>query len=293
MKVEAPWKGILGELQQSESQEIIYVFGVPDSGKSSFCRFLLENLSGDFRTAYIDCDPGQSVIGPPTTLGLKCKFRNGDDIQVLHFVGAASPPGHLLQMVVGIKKLTQKALQLGMQKIILDSSGFVLGAPAREFQFQTLDVLQPRHICALQTSNELETLLVNFGNNPAIKIHRLPVSGAVVSRDLNQRRIYREQRFTEYFQETEPQHLSIKNIGFHGMIPDLKNPAQCQNRLIALCNRDNFVMTLGIVRPPNMNEQILYFDAPPVDLDRVASVQFGSIYLKSTGVEINPGGGYT
>ncbi|GAB4365823.1 MAG: hypothetical protein Kow0042_05320 [Calditrichia bacterium] len=285
VKVEESWIKILWNLDRSQSKEMVYVFGVPDSGKSSFCRFLFENLSGHPR-AYIDCDPGQSVIGPPTTIGLKVVSESGKAGEILHFVGSTSPSGHLLQTLVGIKKLSEKAESLGAQIIILDSSGFVLGPTAQEFQFQVLDIIQPGHICALQNSAELEMVLKNFEQSPRIRIHRLPVSDAVVPRDMQRRQVYREQRFKEYFRTLEPHQLPLKNMGLHGMIPDFKNPLQCKNRLIALCDRENYVVTLGMVRWIHAEEGLLRFEAPPFDPKQVVSVQFGSIYLSSTGVEI-------
>ncbi|MFA5295957.1 MAG: Clp1/GlmU family protein [Methanoregulaceae archaeon] len=42
----------------------------PDQGKTTFCRFLVQELSADTLTGFLDSDTGQSTIGPPATVGL-------------------------------------------------------------------------------------------------------------------------------------------------------------------------------------------------------------------------------
>ena len=275
------WKNLLTEFEQKPHRQLIYVLGPTDSGKTTFCRFVHDNLKTKFLTAYIDCDPGQSLIGPPTTLGLEFHPQNKQEKKVnyLHFIGSTSPLGHLLQTLTGIKKLTEKVIHLGAEKIILDSSGFVLGKPAKEFQFQVIDLLLPDQLVILQKYRELQSLSLNFEKHPRIKIHRLAVSSAVSPRTQVERQNYRQEKFKHYFKFAKPQELCWKGIGFHGRIPHLRNPQKYRNRLIALCDVENFVVTLGIVRSVDFYQKILIFNSPPFDPAKVASIQFGSIYL--------------
>jgi polynucleotide 5'-hydroxyl-kinase GRC3/NOL9 len=62
--------GYLSRLEENTEKQLIYVIGGIDSGKTILCRFLAERLSVKHKTAYINCDPGQSVIGPPASLGM-------------------------------------------------------------------------------------------------------------------------------------------------------------------------------------------------------------------------------
>lgn len=220
------WQIIFQALEETSETELVYVLGASDTGKTTFCRFLQKNLLEEFPTAYIDCDPGQSFIGPPTTLGLRFYPLSGQKGKRhhLYFVGSTSPLRHLLQTLSGIKKLTDRAAHLGAKKIILDSSGFVLGKPAQEFQFQVIDLIQPDHLVILQQSDELQSLSLNFERHQSIKIHRLGISSAVIARTQEERQIYREEKFKTYFRSAELQDMSWEGIGFHGMVPDLYKP---------------------------------------------------------------------
>ncbi len=109
------WQLLVNKMEKETAGGIIYIIGSNDSGKSTLCRFLGENLSKDFRTAYVDCDPGQSLIGPPTTIGLEPLFPSDNEKPnpYFYFVGSTTPRGHLLQSLAGIKKLSDKAVTIG------------------------------------------------------------------------------------------------------------------------------------------------------------------------------------
>ncbi|UCE06227.1 MAG: AAA family ATPase [bacterium] len=284
------WQYLLNKMKHEAALKIIYVIGSNDSGKTTFCQFLSDNLSRDFSIAYIDCDPGQSIIGPPTTIGLEKLFQSEDKQQTKHiyFVGSTTPRGHLLQSLTGIKKLTEKAVSLGSQRIILDSCGFVLDQPAREFQFRVIDLIQPNYLIVLHRSDEDFRWVSNFRRHPKINIYRLSISPSIISRTPAERRQYREQKFEKYFETAESQELILRGIGFHGRIPDLRNPEKYRNRLIALCDAENFVMTLGIVQDINLASKKIQIYAPKFDHVKVVFIHFGSIHLNSEGQQISP-----
>lgn len=282
------WKSLLHSLSDEAMRKVIYVMGVSDSGKTTFCQFLHDNLAQHFRTAYIDCDPGQSIIGPPTTIGLKLSFQSGQNEKTvyLHFIGATTPRGHLLPTLTGIKKLTEKAIHLGAQRIILDSSGFVADKLGQEFQFHTIDLLQPHHLVILQRSNEISRWARSFERNPAIKLQRLPVSPSVVPRTQEERKAYREQRFKNYFSMAEPRELGWRGMSFHGRFLDFHNPEAWQNVVMALGDAENLVLALGIVQEIDLANKIIRFHSPKFDQAKATFIHFGSIYLNIEGQQL-------
>lgn len=288
INIEPTWNNILNKLHQETSLKIIYVIGSNDSGKTTFCQFLTENLFTNANTANIDCDPGQSLIGPPTTVGLKLSFQLDikKQTQFLYFVGSTTPRGHLLQSLTGIKKLTEKAIRLGARQIILDSSGFVLDPVAREFQFRIIDLIHPDFLIAFHRSDEDFRWVSNFRRNPQINTHRLPISSSVIARTPDERRSYREKKFKKYFETAISQELILRGIGFHGRIPDLHKPEKYRNKLVALCDAENFVITLGIVQAINLTTKRIQIHAPPFDHTKVVFINFGSIYLNTSGQQI-------
>ncbi|MCU0644163.1 MAG: polynucleotide 5'-hydroxyl-kinase [bacterium] len=286
--IETDWRRLLEIISAESGRKIVYVIGANDSGKSTFCHFLIDHLSEKFLTAYIDGDPGQSSIGPPTTVGLKLYKNSNKDKHdpFLWFIGATTPRGHLLQTLAGIKKLSEKAIQLGAQRIIIDSCGFVLDRAAREFQFQLIHLLQPDHIAVFETNPNIIKWLSNFRRHPAIEVHRFPISKSVIPRTIEQRKQYRDEKFKQYFETAKLQEIHLQQIGFYGRVPDLKNPGYFRNRLVALCDAENYVLTLGIAQEIDLANKKFRLIAPEFCPNEVAFIYFGSMYLSGEGKQI-------
>jgi polynucleotide 5'-hydroxyl-kinase GRC3/NOL9 len=286
--IESDWLRFLEITSAEIGRKIIYVIGANDSGKSTFCRFLIDHLSEKFLTAYIDGDPGQSSIGPPTTVGLELSCNSNGDKRnpFLWFIGATTPRGHLLQTLAGIKRLSEKAIQSGAQRIIIDSCGFVLDRAAREFQFQLIQLLQPNHIAVFETNPNIIKWISNFKRHPGILVHKFPISTSVIPRTIEQRKQYRDEKFKLYFENAKPQEIHLQQIGFHGRVPDLKNPHYFRNRLVALCNAENYVLTLGIAQEIDLANKKFRLIGPDFCADEVAFIYFGSMYLTDEGKQI-------
>ena len=284
----AGWADLADLLQAARGDQSVYVVGPPDTGKTTFCRFLAARLSQGEAAACVDCDPGQAWIGPPSTVGLGLYRPQGPTTAALRFVGSTSPAGHLLQTLTGIRRLADKAAGAGARRIVFDSCGLCLGALGEEFQFQTVDLLQPNHLVAIQKGDELEGLLRTFVRRPGLRIHRLAPSPAVSARTAEQRLAYRTRRLREHFADAVSQEVSLGAVGLHGRVPDFGDPAACRGRLIALCDETAFVLAVGIAETLDPAEGRLRFLAPSVALERVGTVQFGSLRCLPTGAHDDP-----
>jgi len=79
---------------------VLLVVGASDTGKTTFVRYLFQSLNSlGRRCALLDGDPGQSWLGPPTTLTLAYSVKLRENYQeanlVRHyFVGSTTPHGH-------------------------------------------------------------------------------------------------------------------------------------------------------------------------------------------------------
>ncbi|MFW5683540.1 MAG: Clp1/GlmU family protein [Spirochaetota bacterium] len=68
---------------------MIYITGESDSGKTTCAGFLRGHLEDSGTSAdYLDCDPGQSSVGPPATIGLR-----GGSRELLRFAGSRTGTG--------------------------------------------------------------------------------------------------------------------------------------------------------------------------------------------------------
>ncbi|WP_286879051.1 polynucleotide 5'-hydroxyl-kinase [Methanoculleus sp. UBA413] len=275
------WEELAAALSQADTPERIYVIGSTNSGKTTLCRYLVDKTAAHMRAAYVDCDTGQSTVGPPTTEGMVLyPLPPGLPGRAhLRFVGSTSPGGHFLQTLTGAKRLVEKAAELGADATIIDSPGLVFGGVGIEFQVQMVDLLRPTRLVALQHGRELEPLLANFARHPAITIHRVPVSPAAVIRTTTERRRYREERFAAYFAEALPREVPLRGLGLQGRVPDLKNPHGARRRLVSLNDHDNFSLALGIAGEMHTRRRLLTVVAPPFDPAAVASIRFGSLNL--------------
>ncbi|MCP4403944.1 MAG: hypothetical protein GY801_42390, partial [bacterium] len=149
---------------------VILAIGSRDCGKTTFVTHLANEL---FRQGYsvgaIDSDVGQSDIGPPTTIGfgtVKSELNAlGDvDVRKLYFVGSVTPRGHLPAMLLGSRKLLDRALAGGLQKILIDTTGFISGQAGRILKQQKIQALEPDLLICLQAQQECEHILKAYAS---------------------------------------------------------------------------------------------------------------------------------
>ena len=144
------------------NERVIFVMGDKDTGKTTFVtRMANELFSLGYSVGIIDADIGQSDIGPPTTIGfgiVQTPLTSLRDVivQTLYFVGAISPKSHLLPLVIGTRKMLEKALELGIQKILIDTTGLVRGQFGRVLKHYKLELVAPDVIVCLQRNSECE-----------------------------------------------------------------------------------------------------------------------------------------
>jgi polynucleotide 5'-hydroxyl-kinase GRC3/NOL9 len=260
---------------------VVYVIGAADRGKTTFSRWLVGQLSPGAMTGFLDCDIGQSTIGPPATVGLAL-YHGDAGVPVatrLRFVGAVTPSGHMVQELVGALRLKEKAREEKVSFLVIDSPGWVVEPSAQEFHVRMIDLLAPDIVVAIQRGEELEGILVNFRRHPSIRIMEFPSSPLATERKRDWRRMYRYQRFSSYFSDAVPRTLSLHGMGVHGRMPDSFRDEAWHNLLIALCDPEMMVIALGLVERLDLAKGEIVFRAPPHDPSLVASVHVGSIQV--------------
>lgn len=179
----------------------VLVYGGMDTGKTSLVTSLAHACVRAGRSvAVLDCDMGQSDIGPPGTIGLawmKEPVRTLSELvpDSLYFVGSYSAAVHFLPTLVGTQKLFSEASQR-TDFVLLDTTGWVSGDSARAFRQAELELIQPDLIVLLERGKELEHLVKNI---PEQKIARLRVPACVVSTSSEERKKMRENMSRRYF----------------------------------------------------------------------------------------------
>ena len=111
MEISGPseWHALLEVLKGEKG--IVILLGAMDTGKSTLANFLIFNLcQRGLKVALVDADIGQSLLGPPATIGLSV-FKSDPDWQLLlsppeiFFVGSITPEGHFPTHLKGVKRM--------------------------------------------------------------------------------------------------------------------------------------------------------------------------------------------
>jgi polynucleotide 5'-hydroxyl-kinase GRC3/NOL9 len=179
-----------------------------DSGKTSFCTMCAAVAVRVGKTvAYIDTDVGQTTVGPPATIGLKF-ISTPEDVEpgrlaradALAFVGAMSPQGHMLPIVVGALRLAEQARAAGADVILVDTTGFISGMSAEMLKFHKIEALRPDFVVGFQRGGELEPILGAVARALPPEVDALPVGGSISVRSVDERTRRRVERLHAFFE---------------------------------------------------------------------------------------------
>ncbi|MCS7103549.1 MAG: polynucleotide 5'-hydroxyl-kinase, partial [Candidatus Korarchaeum sp.] len=179
LKVDNPipewWDSILDEL----AGKLVIFIGRTDSGKSSSILYLSNKLlSRGERVSLVDCDIGQSDLGPPGVIASANLERQIYQVKMLepefmYFLGDKSPKGHLLQMLIGVQEAVRSVRE---RTTLVNTTGFVDGAAARTLKRCKLEILQPDLTVFIEKyENELEHLVRSIPKGLKVIRVRSPV----------------------------------------------------------------------------------------------------------------------
>ncbi len=202
----------------------VVVLGAPDCGKSTFVREAVFALTQAGRAvAVVDCDLGQSEIGPPGTIGAAraeagAEFRSLRDLPVAagYFIGAISPSRHLLDVCVGAAQTARAIKKSRPDLVLVDTDGYVQGSQARQFKRRLCELLLPQVVVALARDKEIDPLLPAFQGMDAPEVWRVPAAAAVQRKTPAARATRRTARFLAALDGAGPQTFSFDTTALLG-----------------------------------------------------------------------------
>ncbi len=202
----------------------VLALGPTDSGKSTWVKEAAQALVlAGKSVAVVDCDLGQSEIGPPGTIGLAlarpgAEFRSLRELPVAagYFVGAVSPARHGLDLCVGAAQMVRAAKKQKPDFVLVDTDGFVAGSAARQMKRRLCELLLPQVVVALTRGSEIDPLLALFARMDAPEVWRVPVSPAAQRKSTAARATRRTARFLSALDGSEPQFFSLEQITLLG-----------------------------------------------------------------------------
>jgi polynucleotide 5'-hydroxyl-kinase GRC3/NOL9 len=270
---------------------VVLLVGGIDAGKTTFGIELARRATAaNIETAFVDADIGQSVVGPPSTVGLKCSgfgdfstaaLRHADS---LSFVGSIAPRGHMLPLVTGTAKLTQRAKDSGARMIIVDTSGFVSGLSGQGLKYYKMDVLAPDFVVGFERGGELEPILGVAQRFTPAEVIELEIGPEVVVRSVEERITFREEQFATYFAEGASR-WRVKPTVFMPTLPPEFDLALLDALVVGMENGKGTCVGIGVLEY-DAREDILRMVSPVTA--GVRGLRLGSIRIDTTGRSRGP-----
>ena len=261
----------------------VFLVGGIDTGKTSLARELLTaGLAAGRTGAYLDADPGQKRVGPPTTVTAKL-VRSPEDLEparlavedVLAFVGSTSPQGYLLQLVTAIAQVAAAVRASGVSFVVVDTDGMVSGIYGQLLKVHEVEVLRPDLVLGLQRGEELLPLLGAIQRSFATEVVPLPVMPGVRDTSVEERADNREAAMRRYF-SGELHRFRVKPTVFVPTLPPLFDLAQLDRLVVGLSDGAGACSGIGYLE-----------HAPGEDLRLVTPVAAGPKALRLGGVRLD------
>jgi polynucleotide 5'-hydroxyl-kinase GRC3/NOL9 len=263
---------------------VVVLLGGIDSGKSTLGRAIAAaGVEAGRRVAYLDADLGQKTVGPPTAVTLRMlQDPSGLEPEAmsrpdgLYFVGATSPPGQLLPLVVGTGSMMRQAREGGAELVVVDTSGLVSGVYGQMLKYHKIELLRPDVVIGLQRGEELAPLLgivQRFFTSEAIV---LPVEQETRSTSVDERAQNREDAFRRYFSGSL-QRWRVKPTVFMPALPALFEQSQLDHILVGLSDGVGEYIGLGYL-DYSPDEGVLRLISPVAEAPK--ALKLGSVRLE-------------
>ena len=261
----------------------VMLLGDTDSGKSVFARYLADfALRHDRPVAFIDTDIGQSVVGPPTTVGLKFLNRSveelGDEPDALAFVGDISPNGCRTEFVVACRRIADITARTPTNALrLIDTTGMIRGVPGYLLKTSKIDALRPDIIVAIgePDSRPLTAILRTYITRDDLRMERLPVSSRVKRKSSSVRRTHRDLRFTTYFHDAVSVAFGFEDVPLTGapLLKSTVRPTDLVGTVAGLLDAQGDAVGIGIVERVDPAAGVVRLSCLPRVAERVVSIR--------------------
>jgi polynucleotide 5'-hydroxyl-kinase GRC3/NOL9 len=245
---------------------VAVVLGSVDSGKSSFCTYLINRLVGaGRRVAVLDEDLGQSDIGPPCTIAYAYLMAPVTDLFNVNpcrtvFVGAASPSGLEGRVMAAVTLLNGEIAQGGQADfVVVNTDGWSAGEDAVAFKSRLTAAFKPDVVFCLEAPEPKASLCAALGDALAsYRQERITSPDAIKERDRMHRRNLRELGYVRYFQGARVKvynanHLTVAGIDRSALF----SGDEAVNLLVGLYDSKKHFLGVGVVRSVDVGRRAI------------------------------------
>ena len=253
-------KPIEAILNISEKPAVILVLGKIDSGKSSYCTYLINKLvNGKSKIAVLDGDLGQSDIGPSGTVGYAITSKPLTELYNLKlenafFVGVTSPIKAIDRAIEGLIEIKSQILHHAVDYVVVNTDGWVTGEIALKYKTALIRELKPDLIVGLPQENELAALIEKIGEIPVIVVEP---SSSLSQRNPEKRKSIREMTYARYLKDAKMQNYPISQLTIEPKKAIPKNQEPEKGVLVGLYSSKNKFLGIGVLREINQLRKAL------------------------------------
>ena len=262
---------------------VVLVVGAPDAGKTTLAQFMFDRLAAlGRRVAFLDGDPGQSRLGPPTTITLAL---DAGDVPPLvpdgrawrAFIGSTTPNGHMQPMLTGASRLVQAS---AAEVVVYDTCGLIdPSAGGLALKQALVDLFSPVTVIAIQSRTELEPFLVPLRRSARAEVLTFAPAAAARRRSLTNRQAHRREQYARHFQNAHDLEVHWTRFAVFPM------PRFRLNRLVALEGPHGFTRALGIVVGIERDARQITLRTPLASLHGIDAMRLGDVDLNPDTVE--------
>ena len=210
--VSSSWGDAVKELLSLDKPLTVLVLGGLDSGKTSFCTFLVnEAISKKWKTGVIDADLGQSDVGPPSTVGFNfvnepVKDLFDIDAEDAVFVGSTSPNRAINKVIEGLTRLKNRAIEAGVDFLVINTDGWVEGEEASAYKNRLVSEVGASAVVGMQRGDELAPILDAVHD---AKVFVVDSPQLIQARSREKRKLLRELSYKKYLKRAKTRSLSF------------------------------------------------------------------------------------
>lgn len=262
---------------------VAIVIGLPNSGKSTFVKFLANSaVKNNIKVSIINSDLGQTDIGVPGTISLshltkEITYYEDIPINNWYFIGEITPVGKFLQVITGVRRLLDEAIKES-ELIVINTCGLVKGKLGKILKYYKIFITNPDHLVAIQQSNELESLLKILGRL-AKNVYKIEKSPLARERGPEERKEFREKKYEAYFQNSKillfPFYLVYSIDKYIDFYKD-----DYKGKLVGLIGERENLLALGIIKDVDLEKRYLLIFTPFQETTKVRRIEIGNIKLK-------------
>jgi len=233
---------------------VVLLLGKIDSGKSSYCTYLVNKLvNGECKVAVLDGDLGQSDIGPSGTVGYAIISKPVTELynlklQNAFFVGFTSPIMAITKTIEGLVVMKAEILQRPIDFVVVNTDGWVTGDIAVSYKTQLVQELKPDVIVGVQVEDELRSLIAYLDNTSVILVEP---SSSLNQRSAEKRKSLREMSYAKYMKNAKLQCYPLSQVTIEPRKALPKNQEPEKGLLVGLYGSGSKFLGIGVLREIN------------------------------------------